>query len=138
MRSSRGNGVIKMNCLPARLSIAVSIATVLIASCESAIAAGDAVRGQNVYEDCMACHSLNKNGVGPMHRGVFGRKAAAVAGYEYSAALKSSSLVWDAGTLDKWLTDPQTLVPGTKMIFKLPAAQDRADVIEFLKSGAAK
>ena len=44
-----------------------------------------------------------------MHHGVFGRKAGAVAGYQYSAALKGSGLVWDDGTLDKWLTDPQAV-----------------------------
>jgi cytochrome c len=119
-------------------AIAVWIGAVLIASCETSFAAGDAARGAKVYDDCMACHSLAKNAVGPMHHGVFGRKAGSVAGYQYSAALKSSGLVWDDGTLDKWLTDPRALVPGTKMIFKLPNAQDRADVIEFLKSPAAK
>jgi cytochrome c len=118
--------------------IAVLVAAVLMASRETSFAGGDADHGAKVYDDCMACHSLQKNAVGPMHRGVFGRKAGAVAGYQYSAALKSSGLVWDAGTLDRWLTDPQALVPGTKMTFKLPSAQDRADVIEFLKGPAAK
>lgn len=101
-----------------------------------AVAAGDAERGAKVYQDCMLCHSLDKNGFGPRHRGVFGRKAAALPDYDYSPALKASNLTWDEPTLDKWLTDPSALVPGTKMIFSVDDAQDRADVIAFLKEKA--
>ena len=104
------------------------------------LAAGDAAHGAKVYQDCMLCHSLDKNEVGPRHRGVFGRKAGSLADYDYSAALKASSIVWNEATLDKWLTDPQALVPGTKMTFSVDDAQDRADIIAFLKekAGVAK
>jgi cytochrome c len=98
------------------------------------VAAGDAARGAKVYQDCMICHALDQNEIGPRHRDVFGRKAGSVAGYDYSAALKASSIVWDETSLDKWLTDPPTLVPGTKMMYALDDAQDRADVIAFLKA----
>ena len=47
-------------------------------------AAGDAAHGAKVYQDCMICHSLDKNEVGPRHRGVFGRKAGSLADYDYS------------------------------------------------------
>ncbi len=101
------------------------------------LAGGDAARGAKVYEDCMLCHSLDANEVGPRHRGVFGRKAGSVAGYDYSAALKASSIIWDEATLDRWLSDPQALVPGTRMTFSVDDAQDRADVIAFLKEKAS-
>jgi cytochrome c len=97
-------------------------------------AAGDAARGANVYQDCMICHALDQNEIGPRHRDVFGNKAASVPGYDYSAALKASNIVWNETTLDKWLTDPQALVPGAKMLFSVDDAQDRADVIAFLKA----
>ena len=100
-------------------------------------AAGDAAHGAKVYQDCMLCHSLDKNEIGPRHRDVFGRKAGGVPGYDYSAALKASDIVWTETTLDKWLSDPQALVPGTKMLFSVDDAQDRADVIAFLKEKAA-
>ncbi len=100
-------------------------------------AAGDAARGAKVYQDCMLCHSLDQNEIGPRHRGVFGRKAGMVAYYDYSAALKASNIVWNEATLDRWLTDPQAFVPGTKMTFSVDEAQDRADVIAFLKEKAA-
>jgi cytochrome c len=97
------------------------------------LAAGDPVHGEQVYKICRACHSLDKNGAGPKHQGVFGRAAGAVPDYCYSPALQKSGLVWDEQTLDKWLADPQKLVPGTKMFFALDNAKDRADVIEYLK-----
>lgn len=94
--------------------------------------AGNAVNGEKLYHTCMSCHSLNANGVGPLHRGVVGRRAGVVPGYPYSAALKGSGLVWTRGNLDRWLTNPQTMVPGTKMYFSVSNAKDRADIIVYL------
>ena len=127
-RISERNAALVVTALAAPLAIAHPM---------PALAAGDAGHGAKVYQDCMLCHSLDKNEVGPRHRGVFGRKAAAVADYDYSPALRGSNLVWDEATLDKWLSDPSALVPGTKMIFSVDDAQDRADVIAFLKEKAA-
>jgi cytochrome c len=99
-------------------------------------AAGDAARGEQIYQSCQDCHSLDENEVGPKHRGVFGRAAGTVPGYNYSAALKNSKIVWSEATLDQWLTDPQAFVPGSRMAFRLTDAKDRADVIEYLKEKA--
>ena len=66
----------------------------------------------------------------------YGRKAGSLPDYPYSDALKSSNIVWNEETLDKWLTDPQTFVPGVKMFFHLDNAQDRADVIAYLRERA--
>ena len=97
---------------------------------------GDPARGEQLYEACTDCHSLDKNDVGPRHRGVFGRKAGSLPDYNYSDALKSSNIIWNEETLDKWLTDPQAFVPGVRMFFHLDNAQDRADVIAYLKERA--
>jgi cytochrome c len=94
---------------------------------------GDPVRGKARYQACAACHSVDENDLGPEHRGVFGRPAGSVADYSYSAALKASGLTWDRSTLDRWLTNPSELVPGTKMYFKVEDAQTRADVIAYLE-----
>ena len=48
--------------------------------------------------------------MGPRHRGVYGRKAGSLPDFAYSPALKSSNIVWDEETLDKWLTNPQTQI----------------------------
>lgn len=101
-----------------------------------ACAAPSAAHGEELYQSCQDCHSLDSNDVGPKHRGVFGRKAGTVPDYAYSPALKNSGITWKEDTLDQWLTDPQKLVPGSKMFFHLDAAQDRADVIEYLKERA--
>jgi cytochrome c len=94
--------------------------------------AGDAAHGKSIYEICQGCHSLDENDVGPKHRGVVGRTAGSIADYAYSPALKQSGVVWNAATLDRWLTNPQGVVPGTKMFFALSNPQDRADVIAYL------
>ena len=54
--------------------------------------------------------------------------------YTYSKALKGTDFVWNDETLDKWLTNPQAFVPGQKMNFKVAKAEDRADIIAYLKT----
>jgi cytochrome c len=121
-----------------RLNRAASVMTVVlvVAHAAPAFAAGDAAHGATVYRQCMICHALDKNGIGPSHHNVFGRAAGSVANYNYSAPLKASNIVWNETTLDQWLANPQALVPGTKMMFSVDNAQDRADVIAFLKEKA--
>src|SRR5580692_1998896 len=122
---------------PNRAAGAMAIAVVLaLGHSAPSFAAGDPDHGAKVYRQCMICHSLDKNGIGPSHRDVFGRTAGSVPDYRYSAALKGSNIVWNETTLDHWLTNPQALVPGTKMMFSVDDAQDRADVIAFLKEKA--
>lgn len=99
-------------------------------------AVGNAARGQILYQGCQDCHSIDKNDVGPMHKGVVGRISGTVAGYNYSPALRNAKILWTAENLDKWLTDPQQLVPGTKMFYEVESPQDRADLIAFLKEQA--
>jgi len=93
---------------------------------------GDVEHGKTLYGGCMGCHSLDDNDVGPAHRGVVGRKAASVPDYAYSAQLKASGIVWDPASLDRWLTNPQKMVPGAKMYYSVPDAQSRADIIAYL------
>jgi cytochrome c len=107
----------------------------VLVSCQHS-AAADVSHGETLYQGCQDCHSLDTNDVGPKHRGVFGRKAGSVADYSYSPALRNSGLTWNEETLDRWLTDPQTLVPGSKMFYHLDDAKDRADIVEYLKERA--
>ena len=65
---------------------------------------------------------------------LFGRRAGSVQGFAYSDAMRNSGIVWSETTLDQFLTNPQAYVPGTRMTFTgLPDAQERADVIAYLK-----
>jgi len=114
----------------------ILIPLALLAAAANASAAPDATRGQALYQArCAACHSPDFNGVGPAHRGVFGRLAGTAKGFTgYSAALKKSGLIWTEANLDRWLADPEALVPGQAMGFSLPDAGERADVIAFLRT----
>ncbi|HEX2113752.1 MAG TPA: c-type cytochrome [Alphaproteobacteria bacterium] len=103
------------------------------------VQAADAARGGELYESrCFGCHSLDANRIGPMHRGVFGRKAGSVADFAYSAAVKNAAVVWDEATLDRWLANTQAVIPGTRMNFRVANAEDRADIIAYLKKESGK
>jgi cytochrome c len=76
--------------------------------------------------------------MGPSLNGVVGRAAGSEAGYAYSPAMKAAGIKWDEISIDRLLQGPAKLVPGTKMIFPgMAAAQDRADVIAYLKQYGA-
>jgi cytochrome c len=59
-------------------------------------------------------------------------------GYDYSPALRRSQVVWNARSLDRWLTNPELFIPGQKMGYTVPDAQDRLDIIAFLGSADAR
>lgn len=113
-----------------------TVATAFVCWIGPACATGNVARGQTLYKGCADCHSINENAVGPMHKGVVGRKAGSVPGYDYSPDLKNSGIVWTEENLDKWLAGPQAMVAETKMFFDVPDAQDRADIIAYLKEKA--
>lgn len=71
------------------------------------------------FAQCQVCHSTErgKNMIGPSLAGIVGRKAAIEPGFAYSPALKAKKLTWDKATLDKWLTNPMAMVPGTRMTY---------------------
>ncbi len=116
------------------LILAIMACGLLLSS--SARAEGDAARGEKLYgKKCVMCHALDQNRVGPKSTGVYGRKAGTVADFNaYSSGLKALGLTWDEASLDKWLTEPSAMAPGSKMTFRLEAPQDRADVIAYLKT----
>jgi cytochrome c len=105
-------------------------------------ASADLGRGENQAKKCAACHTFGKgeaNRVGPNLWNVVGRPKHSEAGFNYTAAMKSQQGNWTPDDLDKYLTNPRGVVPGTAMTFAgLPRGQDRADVIAFLNSKSDK
>jgi cytochrome c oxidase assembly protein subunit 11 len=98
----------------------------------------DPAHGRALFaERCAACHALDRNKIGPVLGGVFGRKAGSAAGYNYSAALRSAGFVWSADNLDRWLTDPKAFVPGAKMPIRVLDAPSRKDLIAYLRQAGA-
>ncbi len=102
---------------------------------EAALAGdGDAVHGKAVFEKrCTGCHAMDADREGPRLAGVFGRRAGSVPGFTYSAGLKSSGLTWTDATLEKWLSDPDMVVKDNNMSFSVPKADERRDLIAYLK-----
>jgi cytochrome c2 len=96
---------------------------------------GAVVRGEARFADCAACHRLEPgvNYVGPSLHGIFTRKAGDVVDFRYSPAMKRSGIVWTPETLEKFVSDPQAMVPGNRMPYAgMAIASDRADLIAFL------
>ena len=102
------------------------------------LASSDVTRGESAAKKCIACHTLTKGGanlVGPNLWGIVGRAKASVAGFNYSAAMKSKTGNWTIDDLNIYLLNPKAMVPGTAMTFPgIPKGSERADVIAFLNS----
>lgn len=111
---------------------------VLAGTTLAAQAAGDPVKGKNVYKRCAVCHTDDKGGgdaLGPNLHGIVGRKAAARPGYAYSAPLKASNITWTEANLIKWTAGPGRMVPGTKMFFAgITSKNQQADLAAYLKT----
>jgi cytochrome c len=91
--------------------------------------------GKELFERrCGGCHALDRDKEGPRLRGVYGRTAGTANSFPYSDALKKSKIVWSDETLDGWLTDPEKLVPGNDMTFGVAQADERREIIAYLKN----
>ena len=118
----------------ASLALGLLVAALPVAQAQS----GDVQRGRGLFESrCGGCHSLDTNRVGPALGTVVGRAAGKKADFAYSAALSAATHVWTPDKLQAWLTDPEALVPGQAMGYRLSEAVDRRDVVAFLQSLAA-
>jgi cytochrome c len=113
------------------------VASAIIVALAASAQAQDVAAGEKDFVVCRACHQIGPNAkiaVGPVLNGIVGRKAGTYPGYTYSSANKESGIVWTPEELDKYLTNPQKVVPHTKMIFPgLKDDQKRKDVIAYLE-----
>jgi cytochrome c len=106
---------------------------------QSGATSGDPQRGKELFEKrCGGCHALDKNKEGPRLGNVFGRKAGTISTFKYSDSLKSAQIVWNEALLDKWLVNTDSVVPDNDMDFHLPKADERADIIQFLRVSSGK
>lgn len=86
---------------------------------------------------CGVCHTAEKGGAnrqGPNLHDVVGKSAAGRTDFKFSEALKTSSLVWDEATLDRWIEDAAAMRPGTSMAYRQRDADRRKLVIAYLKT----
>ena len=99
----------------------------------------DPADGRDLFnEQCTACHALDANKQGPKLGGVFGRRAGAVPGYDYSSALKSTGLTWSADNLNHWLANPKQFIPGVKMPVSVPDPIARRNIVAYLLQESAQ
>jgi cytochrome c len=108
----------------------------------AAAAATPSELGKKAYSRCRSCHTLEEGGrhrVGPNLWGIFGRTSGTAPQYAYSKAMKDKAIVWDAQTLDAYLTSPKKFIPGNKMAFiGLKKAEQRANLLAYLKEQTQK
>lgn len=121
------------------LHVILTAAALLVSGlAQAAPPAADVKRGQALFRaKCASCHSVACNRLGPKLEGIVGRKAGSIADFRgYSAALRASGIVWQDDTLDAFLRDGATLVPGNVMTGTFPAvidAKERKALVDHMK-----
>ena len=123
-----------------RLRTALTILTGAVCATLAIGAAGrDPERGREAFEKrCTGCHALDKIKIGPPLRGIYGRNAGKDPQFTYSDAVKNASVMWDESTLDRWLTDTESIIPDNDMAFRLNDPADRANIIAYLRKLSGK
>jgi cytochrome c len=132
------------------------LAAIFVAASVAAVAGGDkpapaapaasepaaekAGAGQMLFNNaCRTCHATKAgdNRLGPSLSGLIGRKAGSVGGFNYSPAMKSVGITWDEKTLDAFIANPDTVVPGNTMkpYTGMTSAEDRSTIVSFLRGG---
>ncbi len=120
---------------------AIALIAAAVLRWPAAAADGDAARGERVFQRCYSCHSVDPHETatlsGPSLYRVVGRRAASLAEFDYSDALRARAaegLVWTEEAITAFVTDPQTFLPGVSMgFFGLDDPQQRADLIAYLR-----
>jgi cytochrome c len=91
--------------------------------------------GKELFDKrCGGCHALDRDKEGPRLGGVYGRAAGTATSFQYSGPLQKSKITWTDETLDKWLADPEKLVPDSDMAFHVESGDERREIITYLKS----
>jgi len=138
-----------MNRLPtppaARTCLRAALLLLIAGAARAEPVQGDAVRGKAFFlQNCALCHSTVAgpdgqaiSGQGPGLVGVVGRRAASLGNFNYTKALSDSAITWDGAAIERFLSAPTALVPGTAMPVAIPGAGDRHDVVAYLGSLAA-
>ena len=118
------------------MRVALALAAVALALAALTPAqTGDSDAGKELFgRRCGGCHSMDRVMEGPPLRGVYGRRAGSLPGFQYSDAVKEAKITWNDDLLDKWLIDTNALVPNNDMAFRVPSPDERREIVAYLKS----
>ena len=87
---------------------------------------------------CRTCHVTTEgdNRLGPSLHNVIGREAGSAPGFAYSSAMQNADFVWDEERLDRFIENPEAVVPGNNMkpFSCIAAAEERAKIIAHLEA----
>jgi cytochrome c len=118
--------------------LSAAVASILL--CAPALAQDDA--GQIAFNNaCRTCHTVREgdNRLGPSLYRVIGRKAGSLPNYNYSESTKKADIVWDRNNLDRFVANPDAVVPGNNMkpYGGIASAEERAKIIEYLEKAGS-
>ncbi len=136
-RKLRGLEMIGRSLL--KLGLAVTLGVCANAA-QAQMPAGNAENGEKIFKKCAPCHASveGQNKMGPSLHGVVGRKAGST-NYPYYG-LASANFIWTEENIFLYLAEPaasewrHVWKGQSRLVFKLPDAQARADVIAYLKT----
>lgn len=117
-------------------------ATLLLSGAAQAQDDAEADAGKLAFNNhCRTCHVLDKgdNRLGPSLYDIIGSKAGTAPGYRFSSAMARSGVVWNEKTLDRFIADPNAVVPGNNMkpYSGIASADERAKIVAYLKAESA-
>lgn len=111
--------------------------TLLVAMGSARASDCDLDAGAQIFQRCVACHSLTKHehAVGPSLYAILGQAAGKQKGFLFSAALTESEIVWSEESLSAFLESPMSFIPGSVMPFAgIKKSEDRATLICWLSA----
>ena len=92
--------------------------------------------GKDLFQkNCAACHTLTFEGPqrqGPALVRVIGRKAGSVRNFPYSKGLREAGWEWTPNNLEKWVENPQEMVPDSYMLYRQQDPIIRSKIVKFL------
>lgn len=126
----------KPPCVAGAAGLFIYLTAMMLSTASRAQALGS---GKELFDKrCGGCHALDRDKEGPRLHGVYGRTAGAIESFQYSEALKKSKIVWAQDTLDRWLTNTEEFVPDNDMTFHVEKADERREIIAFLRQDSGK
>jgi cytochrome c len=123
--------------LAAGLLAAIVTAGAALAQTPAPAPAAAAATPPALFAVCQACHESTAGAnasVGPNLWGVGGRKVGSAPGFDYSAAMKASPIIWSADTLTAFITDPSKAIPGNAMDYPGNDAATAKAIADYLMS----